>query len=71
MENNEMKSLYEFLGRAAGPELGKKVAAAASAAKVKITSHEVSNRTYTGTILKYPVSFLQQFFKDSPSCQSR
>ena len=57
-----MKSLYEYLGRAAGSELGKAVAAAAAKAKVKIDSHEVSNPKYTGTILKYPVSFLNEYF---------
>lgn len=63
----EMKSLYEYLGRAAGSELGKQVYAAASAAKVQIDSHEVSNPKYTGTILKYPVSFLNEYFgKETP-----
>lgn len=62
-----MKSLYEYLGRAAGSELGKAVATAATKAKVKIDSHEVSNSKYTGTILKYPVSFLNEYFgKDVP-----
>jgi len=58
----EMKSLYEYLGRAAGSELGKQVATAAGRANVKITSHHVENAKYTGTILKYPVSFLNEYF---------
>jgi len=58
----EMKSLYEYLGRAAGSELGKAVAAAAEQAGVRIGSHEVSNPKYTGTILKYPVEFLDEYF---------
>ena len=58
----ETKSLYEYLGRAAGSELGKQVATAATKAKVKIDSHEVSNPKYTGTILKYPVPFLDEYF---------
>lgn len=57
-----MKSLYEYLGRAAGSELGKQVALAAEQARVKIDSHEVSNTKYTGRILKYPVSFLNEYF---------
>ena len=48
-----MKSLYEYLGKAAG---------SAAKAKVKIDSHEVSNPKYTGTILKYPVEFLNEYF---------
>lgn len=63
----EMKSLYEYLGRAAGSDLGKQVAAAATRAKVRIDSHEISNSKYTGTILKYPVSFLNEYFgKETP-----
>ena len=58
----EMKSLYEYLGRAAGSELGKQVATAAGKAKVKITSHYVENSKYKGEILKYPVSFLNEYF---------
>lgn len=57
-----MKSLYDYLGKAAGAELGKAVAAAATKAKVKIDSHEVSNPRYTGRILKYPVEFLNEYF---------
>lgn len=60
--NEKMVSLYEFLGHAAGPELGKEVAAVAARAKVSVTSHEVSNRKYTGRILKYPESFLKVYF---------
>jgi hypothetical protein len=62
MENNEMKSLYEYLGKAAGPELGKAVAQAATRAGVKIDSQEVSNPKYVGSILKYPISFLNEYF---------
>ena len=62
MENQEMMSLYEYLGRAAGPELGKAVAEAATKAKVKIDSHHVETPKYTGQILKYPVEFLKTYF---------
>jgi hypothetical protein len=58
------KSLYEYLGRAAGSELGKKVAAAASAKKVKLTTQEVSNPKYSGTVMMYPVSFLDEYFEN-------
>ena len=63
----EYKSLYEYLGHAAGPELGKAVATAAGKQKINITSHEVSNTKYTGTILKYPVSFLNEYFGTTTS----
>lgn len=56
------KSLYEYLGHAAGPELGKRVYAAAEAKGICVDSHEVSNPKYTGVILKYPISFLDEYF---------
>jgi len=58
----EMKSLYEYLGRAAGAELGKQVAAAAGKQNVEIASHYVENVKYKGEILKYPVEFLDEYF---------
>jgi hypothetical protein len=64
---NEYRSLYEYLGHAAGADLGKAVAAAAGKQNIKITSHEVSNSKYTGTILKYPVSFLNEYFGKTTS----
>ena len=60
--STEMMSLYEYLDRAAGRELGTAVAAAAKVAKVKISSHQVSNSKYTGTVLKYPKYFLDEYF---------
>jgi len=55
-------SLYDYLGRAAGSELGQRVAAAATQNKVKIETRQVSNAKYTGDIMLYPKSFLDQFF---------
>ena len=59
----EMISLYDYLGRAAGPELGKQVATAAAKAGVKHEIREVSNIKYTGPIMLYPKSFLDLYFK--------
>lgn len=60
--NGEETSLYEYLGKPAGSELGRAVYTEASKRKVKVTSHEVSNPKYTGRILKYPKSFLDSYF---------
>jgi len=60
-------SLFDFLGRAAGAELGKAVAFAASKAGITTQSHEVSNAKYTGTIKKYPISFLDEYFRPVPA----
>lgn len=57
-----MLSLYEYLGRAAGSELGKQVIQKAIQQQVKVTSHQVSNVKYQGRILKYPISFLKEYF---------
>ena len=58
----EMMSLYDYLGRAAGPELGKQVASAAARAGVKGSMREVSNPVYKGPVMLYPKSFLDNFF---------
>ena len=59
---NKMMSLYDFLGRPAGGELGKQVAEAAAQAKVGFETKEVSNPKYTGKVMMYPKSFLDQYF---------
>ena len=61
---NEMMSLYDFLGRAAGGELGKQVAEAATKAKVGFELKEVSNPKYKGSIMMYPKSFLTEYFNN-------
>ena len=45
-DNMEMMSLYDYLGRAAGPDLGKQVAIAAAKAGVKGETRQVSNPVY-------------------------
>ena len=57
-----MMSLYDYLGHAAGPELGQQVAKAAAIAKIKHEIREVSNSKYSGPIMLYPKSFLDSFF---------
>ena len=62
-KNMEMVSLYDYLGRAAGPDLGKQVATAAAKAGVKHEIREVSNPKYRGPIMLYPKSFLDLYFR--------
>jgi len=57
-----MVSLYDYLGRAAGPELGKRVAAAAASKNIAFGSRQIENKSYTGEVLLYPKSFLDEFF---------
>ena len=58
-----MVSLYDYLGRAAGSELGKQVATAAAKAGVRGETRQVSNPVYTGPVMLYPRSFLDLYFK--------
>jgi len=61
-ENMEMISLYDYLGRAAGPDLGKTVATAAAKAGIKSEIREVNHRGWNGPIMLYPRDFLDNFF---------
>ena len=63
INNMEMMSLYDYLGRAAGSELGQKVATAAAAAGVKAETRQVSNPVYRGSVMLYPKAFLDLYFK--------
>lgn len=56
------QSLFEYLGTPAGPELGKRIYAEAKRRRVKVSSRQVNTRKYKGTILAYPVSFLDSYF---------
>jgi hypothetical protein len=58
----QYKSLFEFLGRAAGGDLGAKVAAAAATQGIQLQEQHISNPKYTGKVLTYPVSFLENYF---------
>ena len=60
-----MMSLFDYLGHAAGSELGKQVADSATAEKVKINAKYVSNPKYSGEILMYPKEWLDKYFKVS------
>ena len=65
MEPREIfMSLYDYLGKAAGPELGKKVAAAAYKSKIHPKQRPVSNPKYAGMVFLYPKDFLDGFFAE-------
>ena len=57
-------SLYDYLGKAAGPELGKKVAAAAKKSRIYPKQRPVANSKYTGMVFLYPKDFLDAFFAE-------
>jgi len=59
---NQLLSLYDYLGKAAGAELGKKVNNAAVSSRIPVTKREVKNSKYTGSVFTYPKDFLDAFF---------
>ena len=62
MEEAGLVSLYDYLGYAAGSELGKEVATAATKAKEKIGKRYITNTRYKGEVLLYRKEFLQEYF---------
>ena len=58
-----MVSLYDYLGYAAGPELGKRVAGYAKLKHITPEKRFVSNSKYTGEVLLYPKEFLNEYFE--------
>jgi hypothetical protein len=65
MENKtEYLSLYDFLGKPAGPGLGKEVYEAARTQGIKAQSREVSNPKFEGKVLLYPKDFLDSYFNE-------
>lgn len=62
MEEAGLISLYDYLGYAAGTELGKEVATAATKAKEKIGKRFVTNTRYKGEVMLYRREFLKEYF---------
>lgn len=64
MKNQEMISIYDFLGKAGGSDLGMAVYEAFKNKypEEKVGSRQVSNAKYTGNIDLYPRWFLEQYF---------
>ena len=65
----EMLSLFDYLGKPAGSELGKQVAAAAAVDKIKFNTKYVSNPKYKGDILMYPIDWLDYYFSKKETKQ--
>ena len=59
----EKISLYDYLGHAAGGDLGQQVAFAAAKAGVLTETRQVSNPVYKGPVMLYPRQFLDLYFK--------
>tara|TARA_R110001592_G_scaffold79679_1_gene238178 strand:- start:1705 stop:1956 length:252 start_codon:yes stop_codon:yes gene_type:complete len=66
-ENTEMLSLFDYLGKSSGQELGGKVTKSAMAHPnyIKLGSREISNPVYSGKVTLYPKWFLDEYFNKS------
>ena len=62
---SKMLSLYDYLGTAAGKELGKQIAESAASMGVKIQVKSITNPKYSGEICMYPETFLELYFKNN------
>jgi hypothetical protein len=65
----EYLSLYDYLGKPAGKELGGQVAQAAYEGGIKPQNREISNPKYTGIVHLYPKDFLDFYFKEPETYQ--
>ena len=59
-----MKSLFDYLGRAAGKQLGLEVAIYARQQKIQIETRQITNPVYSGTVNLYTEDFLLSFFNN-------
>jgi hypothetical protein len=61
----EYKSLYHYLGKPAGGELGKKVAEAATLRGLKLGKLDVNKDLVpSGFVYTYPIDFLDEYFNN-------
>ena len=60
-------SLYDYLGRPAGSDLGNQVFRAASVSKIPVKTKEVTTPKYKGKIMMYPENWLIGYFSTGQS----
>lgn len=62
METTNFMSLYDYLGKAAGPTLGKQVFAFAKTEHQKVMTKHVNQGGFNGKVLCYDPYFLERYF---------
>lgn len=62
LDRTEMLSLYDYLGKPAGADLGKQVAQFAVASRAKMDKRQVSTPYYSGDVILYERQFLDYYF---------
>jgi hypothetical protein len=63
----EYLSLYDYLKKPAGEELGLAVATEAAKHGISTQTREISNPKFTGTVKLYPKDFLEFYFREPES----
>ncbi len=63
MTEEKYLSLFDYLGRPAGAELGLQVERVATHLQLPIKTRMVSTKNYTGKINLYPETFLKDYFE--------
>lgn len=59
----QMISLFDYLGRPGGKELGAEVTATATSMGIPLDTRYVSNPVYEGNVVLYPENFLKLYFQ--------
>lgn len=62
-------SLYDYLGKPAGGDLGQQVYLTATRKNISTSTKHISNPRYTGLVMLYPKSFLDEYFKPKNDTQ--
>lgn len=62
-QQQELVSLFDYLGYAAGSELGKQVAETAAKLKEPIGARHITNTRYKGLVHLYRPQFLKEYFE--------
>ena len=62
LDSTQMLSLYDYLGKPAGADLGKQVAQFAVASRAKMDKRQVNTAYYSGDVILYERQFLDYYF---------
>ena len=65
----EYLSLYDYLGKPAGGQIGALVAVEARRQGIEIKTREIDNPKYTGIVHLYPKDFLEFYFREPDTIQ--
>jgi len=71
MENEKYKvmSLYDYLGKTAGGELGKAVNKMAMKTGIDVNTREIATPKFVGKVFLYPKYFLDMYFNPLAATQ--